>query len=244
MAVLGPAVGNYATSVVFRLPFGQTPFEKNPYCGSCGTMLAPKDLFPILSYVLLKGRCRYCATTIRSSYTMVEVACGILFIVNFLVYRISEDFLLITSIGVFWVILAALEYHEKKLYLLILTYVAALGALLRVLHEGTIYGFFYSCFAMLFVSVLIWKILAQLKPALVPANPKTPPGFLWLAVLMGIVLPLAYLPAATALAMILYVAMRALPCGSIASAAVGVSVYAGVLAGSVDWLGRFFTLSF
>ena len=119
MAVVGPAIGNYATSVVYRLPFGQTPFEKNPYCGHCGTMLQPKDLFPIFSYLSTRGKCRYCGGKIRSSFTWIEVSCGIVFITDFLVFGVSELFLLVTALATFMITLAALEYHEQKLFTLV-----------------------------------------------------------------------------------------------------------------------------
>lgn len=46
MLAIGPAVGNYACSVVYRLPRGKTPFERHPYCGHCNADLKPIDLFP------------------------------------------------------------------------------------------------------------------------------------------------------------------------------------------------------
>ena len=185
MIVLGPAVGNYATSVVYRLPFGQTPFEKNPYCGDCGTMLAPKDLFPILSFLSTLGKCRYCGVKIRPSYTAVEVACGIIFVVNYLLFGISEDFILITTIEVFLVILCGLEYHEGKIYTLIWTYIVALAAILRVLHDGSIYPFFYTAFTMLFIGIVGWRSMVLFKLA----DAKKVPKLLWLMVMMGVLVP-------------------------------------------------------
>ena len=41
MVVIGPAVGNYACSVVYRLPRGKTPFERHPFCGHCNADLKP-----------------------------------------------------------------------------------------------------------------------------------------------------------------------------------------------------------
>ncbi|MFZ8393333.1 prepilin peptidase, partial [Staphylococcus aureus] len=76
MLVLGPAVGNYACSVVFRLPRGQTPFERHPFCGHCNADLKPVDLFPILSWLSTRGRCRYCGGEIPALYTVVELICG------------------------------------------------------------------------------------------------------------------------------------------------------------------------
>lgn len=225
MVVLGPAVGNYATSVIYRLPFGQTPFEKNPYCGDCGSMLQPKDLFPILSWLSTLGKCRYCGVLIRPSYTVVEVVCGIIFVVNYLCFGISEQFLLITSLAVFLVILAALAYHEKKLFLLIWTYVVALGAVLRVLQDGSIYPLVYSAFAMLFVSVVIWRAAVWFKRA----DAKNAPEFCWLAVMVGVCIPLESLWCVSALGLVLYTLQRMATTHVTTVMAASVALYVGLV---------------
>lgn len=231
MVVLGPAVGNYATSVVFRLPFGQTPFEKKPYCGHCGTMLAPKDLFPILSFIATHGKCRYCSGKIRSSYTWIEVVCGILFIVNFLVLGISEDFILITSLGVFWVILAALEYHEHKLFTLIITYIAGLAALLRVLHDHTLYDFFFSGFMLMFCSLVYWKA----SDAFNKRRTTTPPDYVWLALMTGLLLPLPYVPLALGSWLVLWGLLRVFGVKT-KTISLGGALYLALLAPHCAWL--------
>ncbi|MCI5049463.1 MAG: prepilin peptidase [Rickettsiales bacterium] len=224
MFTLGPAVGNYATSVVYRLPFGQTPFEKNPYCGDCGTMLAPKDLFPIWSYVFSRGKCQYCGVQIRPSYTVIEVVCGIIFIWNYLLFGISEGFILITTYAVFLVILAGLEYHENKLFTLILTYLFGIAAIMRVIDDGSIYGFFYSGFAMLFVGAIIWRGSMALTGKTIECPP-----YIWLGVLIGITLPLNQLVVASVASVLLYVLMRQLSSFKAQSIPVSVAIYLALL---------------
>ncbi len=221
MLVLGPAVGNYATSIVYRLPKGQTPFEKNPYCDDCGAMLQPIDLFPILSYALTRGRCRYCKTHIPMSYTWIEILCGALFIINFLVFGISEHFVLVTAIGVFLITLAALEYHQGKLYTLILTYIIGLGMVLRVLQDGTIYDFFFSGFAMLFVGAIIWR----LQVARGKADAKIWPDYLKLMIVMGVLLPVPLLSVAVLIALCVYVVQLITATSRIQSPAMAMGVY-------------------
>lgn len=199
MVVLGPAVGNYATSVVYRLPIRQTPFEKHPYCGSCGNFLQPRDLFPILSYCLNKGQCRFCGFKIRFGYTAIEILCGFIFVLGFLKYGVGEDFILTTTIGVFLVILVFLEYYQGWISDSILTYSILFGALWRVLHEGSIYPCFYSGFIMLMVSLVIWKLADTL------ARDKRPiPNYVGYALLMGVCLPFAPLAFALGIALVFY----------------------------------------
>ncbi|MBN8543149.1 MAG: prepilin peptidase [Alphaproteobacteria bacterium] len=158
MMVLGPAVGNYACSVVYRLPLGKTPFERHPYCGHCNADLKPIDLFPIVSFFLTGGKCRYCAGKIPSIYTVIELACLVLFITNFLVFGISETFLLYTIAGVFAIILAAIQYQQGWLSAIIYSYVFMALALERTRVEGTIYSWVEPSFIMLVICLLIEKI--------------------------------------------------------------------------------------
>lgn len=225
MIVLGPAVGNYATSVVFRLPFGQTPFEKNPYCDNCGTMLQPKDLFPILSWLSTRGKCRYCHTPFRASYTFIEIACGIIFVTDYLLFGMSETFLMVTAIGVFLVILAGLAYHEGKLYKLIWTYVVGLCAVYRVLQEGSLYPMGGSMFTMLFVSILLWRAAVLVKRA----DDKQMPMFIWLAVMIGIAIPLASLWWVSLIALGIYLLMKGICRHENAIMAASIAVYSGLV---------------
>lgn len=186
MVVLGPAVGNYATSFVYRLPRGQSPFEKHPYCGGCNTFLKAEDLFPIWSYVLLKGRCQYCQMKIPAVYTWVEVACGALFVGNYLVWGISESFIILTLLGVFWITLAALEHQQRKLYPVVLAQMVALAFIYGALMRASIYPSFMSAVVMMFVLVVVWRVLVWRGAA----SATQIPGWLWLGGLLGVMLPL------------------------------------------------------
>ena len=109
MLVLGSAVGNYACSVVYRLPRGKTPFERHPYCGHCNADLKPVDLFPIISWLKTGGKCRYCGGEVPAVYTVIEIVCAAVLVTYFLRFSISEPFLLYSGYGVFVVILAAIN---------------------------------------------------------------------------------------------------------------------------------------
>ena len=164
MVVLGAAVGNYACSVVYRLPRGKTPFERHPFCGHCNTDLKPIDLFPIVSWVMTRGRCRYCGGTIPAVYTVIELVCGVVFIAYFLRFGVSEQFLLYTAYAVFVVILAAIHWQQRWIAATIYSYALACVALVRVLQEHTIYGFIQSGFTMLVIMLAFWRVARIVAP--------------------------------------------------------------------------------
>jgi prepilin signal peptidase PulO-like enzyme (type II secretory pathway) len=156
MLVLGPAFGNYACSIVYRLPLGKTPFERHPYCGHCNADLKPIDLFPILSYFMTRGRCRYCGGKIPGIYTVVELACLILFVCMFLRFGLSESFLLYTAAGFFAITLAAIQWQQGWISATLYSYAFIALALERTRAEGTIYGWFTNG-----VTVLVFALIAE-----------------------------------------------------------------------------------
>jgi leader peptidase (prepilin peptidase)/N-methyltransferase len=87
-ALLGLCTGSFLNVVIARLPAGRSIAFPGSACPACGKAIAWYDNVPVLSYVLLGRRCRSCREPISWRYPMVEIACGILFV---LAYRRFES---------------------------------------------------------------------------------------------------------------------------------------------------------
>jgi leader peptidase (prepilin peptidase) / N-methyltransferase len=78
--VLGLLVGSFANVPIHRWPRGGTVTEpKRSACASCGTLIAPRDNIPVVSWLLLGRKCRGCEAPISARYAVVELTTGILF---------------------------------------------------------------------------------------------------------------------------------------------------------------------
>lgn len=77
---LGACLGSFITALMHRLPRRLNWTTDRSRCPECGHVLGIVDLVPILSWVFLRGRCRYCATRISKRYPLIEIALGIAFI--------------------------------------------------------------------------------------------------------------------------------------------------------------------
>lgn len=82
--LLGLIVGSFATMASHRLIVGENLFGRSK-CIKCKHKLGVKDLFPILSYLALRGKCRYCRAHISIRYPLIEVCSAITFLVISLV---------------------------------------------------------------------------------------------------------------------------------------------------------------
>ena len=98
--LLGLAVGSMLNVAIDRLPKGESIVTVPSHCEACGHRLAPLDLVPVISFLLLRGRCRYCGARIPGRIPLVELTTGILF--SFIAWRygaVPESPVLMAFVG-------------------------------------------------------------------------------------------------------------------------------------------------
>jgi prepilin signal peptidase PulO-like enzyme (type II secretory pathway) len=78
-AILGALVGSFLNVVLWRVPRGESVVSPGSHCTNCGTFLRPVELIPVVSWVVLRGRCRTCGVHISARYPLVELGCAALF---------------------------------------------------------------------------------------------------------------------------------------------------------------------
>jgi leader peptidase (prepilin peptidase) / N-methyltransferase len=76
--VLGAIVGSFLNVVTYRLPRRESLITPASHCPSCGTPVRPYDNIPVLSWLLLRGRCRGCKQPISARYPLVEAGAALL----------------------------------------------------------------------------------------------------------------------------------------------------------------------
>ncbi len=77
--ILGLCVGSFLNVIIARIPEGRSIIYPGSACPRCGKSIGWYDNLPVLSYALLRGRCRNCRKSISWRYPAVEIGCGILF---------------------------------------------------------------------------------------------------------------------------------------------------------------------
>jgi leader peptidase (prepilin peptidase)/N-methyltransferase len=130
-ASLGLLVSSFLNVCIDRLPEGGSIISPPSHCPACGRRLAPFDLIPLLSYLLLKGRCRYCGAPIPRRVLSVEAMTGLLFILLWFRYGFSLRLLLATLYTCFFIIILFIDL-EHHLVLNRVIYPAIVVALLAI----------------------------------------------------------------------------------------------------------------
>lgn len=88
---LGAAVGSFLNVVIHRVPLGDSIVKPASRCPACKTDIGPCDNVPVLSWLLLKGRCRSCGATISVRYPLVEALAAVLCIACSLRFSSVEE---------------------------------------------------------------------------------------------------------------------------------------------------------
>src|SRR3989344_1171276 len=81
--LLGVAIGSFLNCVLYRLEIGKSFLHGRSYCPNCKHTLAWTDLIPVISFLWLQGKCRYCGNRISLQYPLVEIATGMVFLLIF-----------------------------------------------------------------------------------------------------------------------------------------------------------------
>lgn len=79
-ALYGIVIGSFVNVLILRLPLKESVTLKRSHCMSCGHTLSWYELFPLFSYIFLRGRCKHCKAHISIQYPIVEALNGILYV--------------------------------------------------------------------------------------------------------------------------------------------------------------------
>jgi leader peptidase (prepilin peptidase)/N-methyltransferase len=88
---LGLVVGSFLNVVIHRMPRGESVVRPRSRCPACTTPIAAWDNVPLLSYLLLRGRCRNCGAGISARYPLVELGTGLCFAALFATHGLAPE---------------------------------------------------------------------------------------------------------------------------------------------------------
>lgn len=89
--IFGSIIGSFLNVVILRTPRKESIVTEPSHCFSCGHRLAWYDLFPIFSWLFLRGKCRYCSSPISPRYMVIELITAVSYLSAFLVYGFSLE---------------------------------------------------------------------------------------------------------------------------------------------------------
>lgn len=167
--ILGTVIASFSGVVIYRVPRHMSIVTPGSMCPSCHSKIKWYDNVPILSYIILKGRCRNCKANIGASSLVLELLGGICFLLAFLRFRLS--IMTIIAMLAIWILLIIafidLDSHNIYDFSLYIFLVVAIG---NVVYNGikdyhSLYtfaiGFAVGLIFFLLIRIIGGKILHQ-----------------------------------------------------------------------------------
>lgn len=111
-AWLGLCFGSFSNVLIYRLPRNQSVVRPRSRCPGCGQMVAWYDNIPVLSWLLLRGKCRGCATPISPRYVVVELAGAACALVGLFVYGFTLEALSAATLLLLLVDIAIIDWEH------------------------------------------------------------------------------------------------------------------------------------
>ena len=133
--VVGAVVGSFLNVVIHRLPRGESLVHPRSRCPACSRQIAGYDNVPIVSWLVLRGRCRHCGEPISPRYPVVELLTALAFAAVVLVRGFDDDLILELPFVAGLIALAGIDLDHKLLPNKIVYPLAAYGLIATLLVE-------------------------------------------------------------------------------------------------------------
>ena len=115
ITVFGLCIGSFLNVCAYRLPLGESVVHPRSRCTSCGRRLTWFDNLPVVSWVVLGGRCRTCKNPVSWMYPAVEIVTALVFVVTYLTYGLTLLSLVRVIFGCALIVLFVTDLQHKIL---------------------------------------------------------------------------------------------------------------------------------
>ena len=111
--IYGLVIGSFANVCIHRLPKKESIVFPGCHCISCSAPVRPFDNIPVISYLILGGKCRNCKENISAMYPIIEVITGLLLLAGLFKFGLTFDFLIYTIVAPTLVIISTIDIEHQ-----------------------------------------------------------------------------------------------------------------------------------
>lgn len=152
----GIVIGSFLNVVILRVPLKESIVTKRSHCTSCSHVLHWYDLFPLFSYLFLKGRCRYCGAKISVQYPIIEAVNGILWVLMFVFCGFSLDTVLMCFVASALLALSVIDERTHEIPPGLNIVIAVCGVARLALHWNNRLEFLLGAVSVSLLLLLIY----------------------------------------------------------------------------------------
>ncbi len=131
----GIVIGSFLNVCIYRIPKKESIVFPSSHCMECGHKLSWYDLFPVFSFLLLKGRCRYCGAKISKQYPIVEAVNGILYVIVFMANGLNAKSILYCLMTSALIVITVIDERTFEIPVSLNYFLALLGVFMCFLDS-------------------------------------------------------------------------------------------------------------
>lgn len=165
--IFGAIIGSFLNVVIYRIPKGESIVTPRSHCTSCDKTIAWYDNIPIISYIILGGKCKYCDEKYSINYFFIEVFSAIIALVLFIKMGFSLEYFLILALFYTLLVLSFIDFEYKAVpdWILLIVLILGFSYIYNDFSNSIKYAFIFAgAFVMLdfFITFYIQNIKSKI----------------------------------------------------------------------------------
>ncbi|OQA91970.1 MAG: Leader peptidase PppA [Elusimicrobia bacterium ADurb.Bin231] len=164
ISIIGLLFGSFANVCVRRLPYGKSIIYPSSHCPKCLSLIRWKDNIPLVSFIILRGKCRICKHKISIEYPLVELLAGLYFVFAYIMfvnnYFNLAGFFITLILGMYLLIIAFIDINLRIIPDVLSVSLLCIGIISSFLNARINYSIISSIIGMLFGGLTMYIISA------------------------------------------------------------------------------------
>lgn len=129
VVIAGLVFGSFLNVCIYRIPRKESVVFGRSHCTNCGSTLAPFDMIPVFSFLILKGRCRQCKSRISPVYPVVEALNALIYVLIYLNYGLSAELILYSAFASVLIIISFIDIKTRTIPDVLVLFIFIIGIL-------------------------------------------------------------------------------------------------------------------
>ncbi len=157
LILLGILIGSFLNVLIYRIPRGEDFIFSRSHCTDCGYVLKWYDLIPILTYIMIGGKCRECKSNISIKYPLIEFINGLMYGFIYYINGISVYSLLCMLMFSVLLVISVIDYMEMIIPNQLIIFILFMS-IFYTIYDGNylshIFGFFAVSLILLIINII------------------------------------------------------------------------------------------
>lgn len=154
--IFGIVIGSFLNVCIYRIPKHEDIVKTRSHCMSCGYQLKWFDMFPVFSYLFLRGRCRKCGTKLSVQYPIVEALNGFLYVLIVWIYGMTVGSLLYCLCASALIVISVIDFRTYEIPLGLNLFILVLGVIRLATDFSNVLNYVIGFFSVSLILAILY----------------------------------------------------------------------------------------